>query len=291
MAIDRLQKMIRRTKSPLVVDMSILPEQIPAKIIEETQNYTEAYKRFCIELMIGLKDTVPAVRFNFLLFALMGSDGVDVLAALLRFAGKLGYYIFLDIAEMLNPIVASFSAMTLLSGDSKWHFDCLILTAYSGSDGMKPFISLLENTDKDLFIVARTSNRSASELQDLISGTRLMHMAATEVVNRYVPGFISKCGYSRVGIMAAASAPDSLRLLRTTFKNIFILLDGSDYPNANAKYCSNAFDSLGHGAIACAGAYITAAWQSEGEDEEYVACAIRAAERMKKNINRYITIL
>lgn len=291
MAIERLQKMIRRMKNPLVVDMSILPDHIPSQIVEQAKSYPEACKQFCTELLGGLKETVPAVRFNFSLFALLGAEGLNVLSDLLRLAGRLGYYVFLEIGEMLNPQNAAFSAQILLSGDSKWHFDGLILTAYSGSDNMKPYVSVLENTDKDLFFVARTSNKSASELQDLLSGTRLMHVAATEVVNRYAPSFISKCGYSRVGIVAAASAPDSLRTLRSKFKHTFMLLDGSDYPNANAKYCSYAFDDLGHGAVACAGTYITAAWQTENEDEGYVDCAIRAAERMKKNISRYITIL
>ena len=92
--------------------------------------------------------------------------------------------------------------------------------------------------------------------------------------------------------MAAASSADSLRSLRAKYKNIFLLLDGCDYPNANAKNCSFAFDSLGHGAAACAGLSITAAWRDqETTGTEYVSQAVSAAERLKRNLTRYVTVL
>ena len=60
----------------------------------------------------------------------------------------------------------------------------------------------------------------------------------------------------------------------------------------NAKNCSYAFDKLGHGAAACAGSSVTAAWLEEGTDgSQYLEQALQAAERMKKNITRYIVVL
>ena len=96
-----------------------------------------------------------------------------------------------------------------------------------------------------------------------------------------------------MGVVAAASAADSLRSLRSKYNKLFLLLDGFDYPNANAKNCSYAFDKLGHGAAACGGSCIAAAWledeNSNGSD--YLEKAVQGAERMKKNLTRYITVL
>lgn len=101
-----------------------------------------------------------------------------------------------------------------------------------------------------------------------------------------------KYGYSRVCAMASASAPDSLRNLRTKYKRTFLLVDGLDYPSGNAKNCSYAFDKLGHGAAICAGPSVTAAWlENETDGSDYVAQAVQAADRMKRNITRYITVL
>ena len=54
---------------------------------------------------------------------------------------------------------------------------------------------------KDLFVVARTANKSAPELQDLLAGTRLVHSAAADHVNRYGADTAGKYGYTRVGIV------------------------------------------------------------------------------------------
>jgi orotidine-5'-phosphate decarboxylase len=92
--------------------------------------------------------------------------------------------------------------------------------------------------------------------------------------------------------MAAASAADSLRGLRAKYSRLFLLVDGFDYPNANAKNCSYAFDRLGHGAVVCSGVGITCAWkQGEGDGSDWLEKSCAAAERMKKNLTRYVSIL
>ena len=141
-------------------------------------------------------------------------------------------------------------------------------------------------------MVVRTANKSAPELQDLLAGSRLVHAAAADHVNRYGTGTEGRFGYTQVGVLAAASSAESLRTLRTKYPRLFLLLDGYDYPNANAKNCSHAFDKFGHGAAACSGTGITCAWkQTESDGSDWLVHAQAAADRMKKNLTRYVTIL
>ena len=291
MSIDRLQEKIRKTKNPLAIDFGVLQEHIPPQLLEKSGSFLEAYGIFCKELLFGLKDIVPAVRFHFVDFAIMGGLGVEILRDVLSFAKSQGYYIFLDGIEALSPMSAQRNADALFGENVLCAFDALIVTAYPGSDVIRPYTERIKSSGKDLFVVARTSNKTAVEIQDLLSGSRLTHMAMADIANRFASPFVGKCGYSSLGLVAAASSADSLRSLRGKFKDMFYLLDGCDYPNANAKNCSYAFDKLGHGAVACAGISVTAAWREEREPEDYVACAARSADRLKKNLNRYITIL
>lgn len=291
MSIDKLQEKIRKMKNPLAVDFSVLPEHIPSYILEATGSYPKAYAQFCKGLLEGLKLAVPAVRFDFGAFALMGVEGLEILEDVLCFAKTCGYYVLLDGVESLSAQSAARGAQQLLSQECKWYFDGLIMTAYIGSDGIRPYAEKLKSTGKDLFVVARTANRTAPETQDLLSGSRLAHMAKADIINRFAEPLVGRCGYSQVAVMAAASSADSLRSLRSKYKYLFLLLDGSDYPNANAKNCSFAFDTLGHGALACAGLSVTAAWMENGNPTDYIVAAVNAAERAKKNLTRYVTIL
>ena len=106
------------------------------------------------------------------------------------------------------------------------------------------------------------------------------------------PEAVGKLGYSRIGALTAASSAESLRSLRGKYPRVFFLVDGYDSPSANAKNCSYAFDRLGHGAVVCAGETITCAWkQAQSDGGDFLEQAVAAAERMKKNLTRYVTIL
>lgn len=290
MSIDKLHEKIRKLKNPSMVDFSVGQDSIPAHILQQEADELTAYVRFCRELMQALKDTVPAVRFRFDTFALMGQQGLPALSSLLREAGELGYYVLLDGPGILTPWDAERTAQVLF-GTQQYPCDGLLISPYIGSDAVKPFLPYCKD-GKDLFIVVRSPNKSALELQDLLTGSRLVHTAAMDMVNRLGETIFGKCGYSRVNAAVSAGAANSIRTIRNAYKHTYLLVDGLDYPSGNHKNCSNAFDRYGYGAVVSAGPSITAAWkEAESDGSDYIEQAQQAAERMKKNLLRYITIL
>ena len=292
MAIDVLQEKIRKTKNPSVLELALSVSDLPPHLLEEEGSAGKAYARFCREMLEHLKGTVPAVRLSFTAFALLGHDGLYQLTETLKRAGELGYYTILDAPELLSPATAKHTAELIFGADTLYPCSGLVIGGYLGSDIIKPFLPLCKKEKKDLFIVTRTANKSAPELQDLLAGSRIVHVAAADHVNRYGADTAGKFGYTQAGLLAAASSAESLRSLRSKYPKLFLLLDGYDYPNANAKNCSHAFDKYGHGAAACGSTGITAAWKdAESDGRDYLDHAKAAAERMKKNITRYITVL
>ncbi len=292
MAVDTLQEKIRKLKNPSMLELAADPAVVPRYILNEEGSAAAGCGRYCRELLEGLKQLIPAVRFRFASFALMGPEGLRVLTELMDFAGEQGYYVLMDAPEILSPAGAELTAKAVFGEGSIYPCDGLVISAYAGSDHIKPFLDYCKTGKKDIFAVVRTANKSAPELQDLLAGSRLVHIAAADHVNRYGADSVGKFGYSRVGVMAAASSAESLRNLRGKYPKMFLLIDGFDYPNANAKNCSYAFDKFGHGAVACGGYAITAAWKTaETDGSDWLQHAASAAERMKKNLTRYVTIL
>lgn len=288
MSVDVLQEKIRKTKNPSVLELSLTASDLPPQFSRDGSGYGA----FCRELLEGLKGIVPAVRVSFSAFALLGHDGLYQLSETLKKAAELGYYVCLDAPEILSPSMAKSVAEAVLGEQSLYPCDALLISGYLGSDVIKPFLPYCKKGQRDLFVLVRSANKSASELQDLLAGSRMVHAAAADHVNRYGADTAGKFGYTQVGLLAAASSADSLRNLRTKYPRLFLLLDGYDYPNANAKNCSFAFDRYGHGAAACSGAGITCAWkQADSDGSDYLDHAKAAAERMKKNLTRYVTVL
>ena len=292
MAVDMLQEKIRKMKNPTMLELCLDPQEIPADFMKEQGNPVDGYFAYAGALLAKLKELVPAVWVNLASFTLYGPEGMSAAEKLLAQAKKLGYYTVLEAPQILSPRMAARTAEMLLGQESAFSCDGLILGGYPGSDVIKPFLPYCQEEKKDLFVVARTGNKSAPELQDLLAGGRLVHAAAADHVNRYGSDTLGKFGYTRVGIVAGASSAESLKNLRKKYPKLFFLIEGVDYPNANAKNCAQGFDKFGHGAVVISGSAITGSWkQEEGENPDALACAEAAAQRLKKNLNRYVTIL
>ena len=288
--MDRLHTKIRKIKTPVVLDMTVSKDQLPPHLLAQEGNYLRAYGRFCMELMECLAGEIPAVRYSYSLFALLGTEGLSWLAKLCSEAKNLGYYVFLDVPDVKTTAQGKIFAGLLFDDLFSWDFDGLILSAYIGTDGYSSYLPLLN--DKDLFVMLRSPNKSAGQLQDLLTGGRLVHAAMADELVRAGKGMTEKFGYSRLGGVAAATAAASLQQLRAKYKELFLLVDGYEAQQPNAKNCALAFDALGHGAIICVSSYVTCSWSADVCDStEYLVCVKEAVGKLKGNISRYITVL
>ena len=292
MSIDKLQEKIRKTKNPTMMELSLSPWDIPQMVRSQFESAAAAYGAYCEMLLKQMKGWIPGIRVGFSSFALLGEEGNRQLSRILKYASDCGYYVLLDAPEIWSAESAELVIRQIWGEGALFPCDGVLIGCYLGSDIYKPFLPFCEKNKKDLFVSVRSSNKSASELQDLLAGSRLVHTAAADYVNRYTGKTVGKWSYSRVAIASAASSADSLRNLRKKYPKLFLLVDGYDYPNANAKNCSYAFDQMGHGAVVCTGKTIGCAWkQNQQEQEDPLKAAQEAADRMKRNLTRYVTIL
>lgn len=291
MSVDRLQSKIRKMKCPIILEFQLDESIVPQDILSEEKTFLKAYARYALTLLGALRNSIPAVRFHFSEFAAMGTDGLTTLTSLLDYAKKQGYYVLLNAPEALSAQQAVNCANAFLAEGSQWQFDGLILSQFIGTDAIKPYAALQKSENKGLFAIVRTGNKSGPEMQDLITGGRLVHMAQADLVHRIAEPNLGRSGFCTIGVMAAATNATSLQNLRSRFKYLFILVDSFDSSNANAKNCSMAFNGLGHGAAVCVGSTISGAWKEEQAGESAADAALRAVEKVKRNLNRYITVL
>ena len=171
MSIDALQEKIRKRKCPLIVDMTVLPKDLPGEgSIGELEQLSK-------ELLRALRGRVPGVRFRLSALALMGPEALDLGKRLTQEAQGLGCYVRLDVPEADSGELAAFAAGQITGEGSGWACDGVVLPMYAGFDVLQPWLEPCEKQGLDIFALCRTSNRSAAELQDLLCGTRLAYTA------------------------------------------------------------------------------------------------------------------
>ena len=292
MSIDLLQTKMKKLNNTLMVNFSVGEEVLPEQVVQAHEDFCDAYADYCAQLLTGLKGEAAAVRFSLMHFSLLGEKGVATLSNLMKRAASLGFYTLLDACGVSSAALAKQSADQIWGEGSKLPCDGILISGYFGSEIIKPFLPYCENQKKDLFVVVRSPNKSSSEIQDLLAGSRTVHLAAADYVNRFGANTVGKYGYSRIGIAASAMAGDSVKMLRAKYPKQFMIVDGMDTPGANAKNASYGVNNLGHGAICCVGISVTCAWREEEYREmDFVQAAVTAARKTQKKIGRYISVL
>ena len=307
MSIDVLQERIRKLKCPIMVGLDpylpILPRHIVRDAFDEygqtLRGAAEAYYRFCTELLDRLCPIVPAVKLQSACFEALGADGINQMQRISKYAKELGYYVLMDSMRGDVGSVAEIYAQAVFGSVSVGETACqlygcdgLTVNGDLGSDGIKPFLPYCKHDGKNVFILLKTSNKSSREVQDLLSGDRVVYTAMAALALRWGSDLFGKNGYSEIGAVVGATFPQTMKLLREKYDRLFFVVPGYGAQGGTAKNVQFAFDRFGHGAIVSASRSIICAWQKDGGDgENYLDCAEEAALKMKADIGKYVVIL
>lgn len=308
MSFDILQEKIRQMKNPTVAGLDARLEYVPEHI---TKKYIDAYGEtrkaaaeaifeFNCGLMDALCDIVPAVKPQAAYYENLGWEGVEMLERTIKYAKEKGFYVIADIKR--GDIGATASAYSegwlgktkvgssMISG---FDADCVTLNGYMGSDAIKPFLKDAETYDKTAFVLVRTSNPSAIELQDMVAGDRLVYKVMAELVDQWGKTTeVGKYGYNRVGAVTGATYPSDLRQLRKLLPNTFFLVPGYGAQGGTAEDVHYAFDEYGRGAIVNSSRGIMCAWKkSDKNGADFGEAARNAAIEMRDAIKAVTPIL
>lgn len=254
MSVDVLLEKIRKKKCPLALTLNVSPDDIPPDFPADDASPAAAYVTSVLDAAAEL---VPAVSFDPGWYAALGPQGLRILHDLIAEAKRRGLYVLVKTLRSDGEEGAALSASTWFG---TFEADGLCVSAYTGSDGVKPYLPWCRERGKSLFLLARTENRSAREVQDLISGDRVVHTVMLDFATRWGGRLIGPCGYSQVG--AVAAGPE-LRQLRKLYDRTFFLV-----PPVAAKEAQYAFDEFGHGALWETPRALLSAWKNAKTGEQ-----------------------
>ena len=307
MSFDILQDKIKEKKNPTVAGLDARVEYIPPHILKKyTSQYGEtlqaaalAVEEFDCSLIDALCDVVPAVKPQSAYFEMLGWRGMETLKEVITHAKGKGLYVIADIKRGDIGTTATAYAEGWLGttrvGETDcaaFDADCVTLNGYMGSDAIKPFLDQCVARNKSAFVLAKTSNPSSVELQDMVAGDRVVYTVMGDLIERWGKDTAGKYGYNALGAVVGATHPSVLKELRRRLEHTFCLVPGYGAQGGTAADVRCAFDELGRGAIVNASRSIMCAWKKTGKDGmDYQEAARAAAEQMRDELREYITIL
>jgi len=155
--------------------------------------------------------------------------------------------------------------------------DAVTINPLLGTDSLEPFIDAARDRGAGLFVLVRTSNPGAADLQDLelaAGGTVSDHLA--RMVGELGKPGIGAAGLSDVGAVVGATAPERMEALRGLMPAAVFLLPGVGAQGGQVEQLSAAFAPGPGGGLIAASRGIVDAYRTSGRDPA-VAAAGEAA--------------
>jgi orotidine-5'-phosphate decarboxylase len=153
--------------------------------------------------------------------------------------------------------------------------DAATVNPYMGYDAIKPFT---DHAGKGVFVLCRTSNPSAVDLQNFIfEGAPLYEHVARLVRDKW-------CNDENAGLVIGATAPEELRRMREICPGLWFLVPGVGAQGGDVeKVVKNGCDAEGFGIAVNSSRGII--YASKGTD--FAEAAAKAAAELRDSINSY----
>ena len=218
-------------------------------------------------------DLVCAYKPNFAFYEALGIPGLQVLEGTVEYIRKCAPDAVV-IADAKRGDIGNTSRAYARALFDVFGFDAATVSPYLGEDSVRPF---LEYADKGIFMLCRTSNPGAKDLQDLPVGQppEPLYMHVARMAKRWNT-------HGNVCLVVGATYPEELGRVRRICPDIPILVPGVGAQAGDlAAAVRNGVDARGRLAVVNSSRGII--YASGGSD--YARAARKAAESLRDSIN------
>jgi orotidine-5'-phosphate decarboxylase len=228
----------RRSQICLGLDpdpQALLPEALEAVADrgDPAAAAAEAVARHCRLLVERAGPACVAVKPQLACFERLGAPGWAALVEVAAAAREAGLLVIADGKRGDVPVTAAAYGQALTSGTpTPWGdvpglgADAFTANPLLGADALEPLIGAAEASDAGMFVLVRTSNPGAAELQDAETEGRPLHERLATLVREQAGRLRGASGLSGLGAVVGATEPQLLERLRELMPDSILLLPG-----------------------------------------------------------------
>lgn len=283
---ERLMRAVERKRSSVCVGLDPVAEKIPRELWPRSERSNEAEAQaqailaFNLKIMDAVCDAAVAVKPQVAFYERLGVAGFSAYLRTIEAAHEHGLIVIGDVKRGDIGSTATAYAEAHL-GVGSHYADAITVNPLFGSDGLEPFVQRAEQVGAGLYLLVRTSNPSAAELQDLVCDGVAFHVRVARLLKRLARP--TQLPYDDLGAVVGATSATHLKELRAVLPRTSFLLPGYGAQGASAQDCMSAFDSAGHGALVNSSRGILYAFES-APNIPWLDAVARAAIRMRDEL-------
>ena len=223
MIIDRLYNDVKN-KGPVCAGLDTQLGFLPGYLVEKPWTPGEKIFEFNRRIMDAVKDEVGCFKVQIACYEALGLDGIQAFAKTVAYGRNLGCVMISDVKRGDIASTAKQYAQGHFTGD--FETDIITVNAYMGEDAISPYYEYLNEREKGLFVLVKTSNPSGVDFQDRDMGGMTLYERMAEKVAAWGEGFMGDCGFSSIGAVAGCTYPEEFARVRALTPHTFFLIPG-----------------------------------------------------------------
>lgn len=287
---DRLESQRRAKRSTLCVGIDPRLDQLPALVREAAHGDTErALLRFGTEVLELTAPYAACFKVQIAFFEAHGLAGLRAYVGVLTEARRRGLLVIADVKRGDIGTTAEAYAQGHLRPGGDLEADALTLNPWMGRDALEPFLQEAAAAGKGVYVLVRTSNPGAADLQDLAvragagdAETRVHERAADLVAALGAASVSPATGLSAVGAVVGATGPAASAALRRRLPSTPFLVPGYGAQGATARDVAVCYRADGSGAVVNASRSIV---HPKGGEQDWRAAVVRAAQAAREDLD------
>jgi len=287
---DRLASLVDKRRSRVVLGLDPDPAALwpaataGAEVGDARQLTAQAVERHCIAAIGAAGPACVAVKLQLACFERLGAAGWRAMERVAGWARDADLLVIADGKRGDVPVTARAYAQALL-GETPGPFgplpglraDAVTVNPLLGRDALEPFVDAAAEAGAGLFVLVRTSNPGAAELQD--EGPEPLHERLARVVDELGAEHVGGSGLSLVGAVVGATRPELLGRLRELMPRAVFLLPGVGAQGGRVEDIGPAFAPHRAAGLVTASRSIVNAHEQRGGDPARAAAV--AAEELR----------
>jgi orotidine-5'-phosphate decarboxylase len=244
---DRLVELVGRRESQLVLGLDPDPARLWPRAVDSSAGEADsqesaspaaraaaAVRRHCTLVIDATAPECVAVKLQVACFERLGAPGWAALHAVADAARRVGLLVIADAKRGDIDVSAAAYSQAFL-GETPTPFgpvaglgaDALTVNPLLGRDSLAPFVEAAATHRAGLFVLARTSNPGAADVQELeLADGETVSDRLARMIAELGAGHVGRSGLSDVGAVVGATAPHRLTRMRALMPRAVILLPG-----------------------------------------------------------------
>jgi orotidine-5'-phosphate decarboxylase len=263
-------------------------ERAARAVASPAERAARAVASHCALVIEATAEQCVAVKPQVACFERLGAAGWSALAETVAVAHDHGLLVLADAKRGDVDVTAASYAQAFL-GETATPYgtvpglgaDAMTVNPLLGRDSLEPFVATARATGRGLFVLVRTSNPGAADLQErhLDTGGAVSDRLA-DLVDEIGHEGVGVSGLSDIGAVVGATAPGRLNALRERMPRTVFLLPGVGAQGGRVEDLAPAFAPGPAGGLVSASRGIVAAHERTGG--EPAAAAAREAARLRE---------